>query len=197
MKPIGQEYQELLHTIFSLETANYVLSAERSQSIGKPHVDMFSSTTGQLVNTDTVCSAWYWRTNLESPVLFSDSLEKLLLSQLYHMIEIGPHPTLGQPIWETQKNLQIEEEKIKYSPILSRDKNAEITMLDLAGNLYLCGHKIPFDKDCFHIDQRSRPLSAFNEERRANRHHSFRTATEPRVTSAMCEDTGEVCRNQC
>ena len=146
MKPIGQEYQELLHTIFSPTTANHVPLAERSQHIGKPHVDMFSSTTGQLVVTDTVRSAWYWRTNLESPVLFSDSLEKLLLSQSYHMIEIGPHPTLGQPIRETQKSLQIEEDKIKYTPTLSRGKNAEITMLDLAGNLYLCGHKIPFGK---------------------------------------------------
>lgn len=146
MNSIAQKYEDLLHPIFSTKTPTHGISSVASRYFEKVHVEMFSSTTTQHADEAVVNSAGYWRKNLESPVLFSDALEKLLLSEPYHLIEIGPHPTLGQPIRDTQKKLQFEASKMIYTSTLSRGKDTEKSILDLAGDLYLRGHALPFNK---------------------------------------------------
>lgn len=133
MKSIGQRYEELLLPIFSKRS---------STCHGKAEVMMFSSVTSQLTDGDLVGTAFYWRTNLESPVMFSGAMEQLLISGTYHLIEIGPHPALGQPVRDIQQQLQ--NAKMGYSSTLSRGRNAETTMLELAGALYLHGYMLQF-----------------------------------------------------
>ena len=134
MKSVGQRYEDLLSSINPKKS---------SESAG---VEMFSTVTSHLAERDTVSSARYWRNNLESPVLFSDALERLLLSQSYDLIEIGPHPALGQPIKDLKKHLQLGDTTKNYFPTLSRGKDSERSILNLVGSLFLCGHTLPFDK---------------------------------------------------
>lgn len=133
MEPIGQRYEELLLPIFSKRP---------SICHGTAEVMMFSSVTSQLTDGDLVGTASYWRTNLESPVMFSGAMEQLLLSGTYRLIEIGPHPALGQSVRDIQQHLQNAE--MRYSSTLSRGRNAVTTMLELAGALYLHGYTLQF-----------------------------------------------------
>ncbi|KAL9116631.1 MAG: hypothetical protein Q9187_006844, partial [Circinaria calcarea] len=146
MKFVGQRYEDLLSLVCSTKPSNYTNFKSTSDHPDNKDIHMFSSVSGNPIGKDIVTSTGYWRANLELPVLFSDALEKLLRSDLYHIIEIGPHPALGQPIREIQKRLQLHEDRINYSSTLSRGKNAETSMLDLAGKLWSCGNTVLFDK---------------------------------------------------
>lgn len=42
--------------------------------------------------------AAYWRSNLESPVLFADAVERLYENGGFHLIEVGPYSALELPI---------------------------------------------------------------------------------------------------
>ncbi len=137
MKAIGHQYEELLSSILRPETQNC--------ADGR-HVRFYSSVTSRIAEKDVVSSAGYWRTNLESPVLFKGAIEEILYSGSYHFIEIGPHSVLEQPIGETYRSLDNAGAKLNYFSTLSRGKNAETSLLNLAGNLYLCGHTISFDQ---------------------------------------------------
>ncbi|TAQ88229.1 hypothetical protein B7494_g3462 [Chlorociboria aeruginascens] len=137
MRPAGQEYEDLLVPVF----------AKRPTTKGKladAGVEMFSSVTSQIEDKSMVGTAEYWRRNLESPVAFSPAMEKLLLSDSYCMIEVGPHPALGQPIRDIQQ--KINSVQHSYFSTLHRGSNSEISMLELAGSLYLQGFKLPFSK---------------------------------------------------
>lgn len=87
----------------------------------------------------------YWRANLESPVLFSDVVEKLLQTGPQHLIEIGPHSALELPIKQVRTKLNMAEDKVHYGSALYRGKNSVDTVLQLVGNLYLHGHTLSFD----------------------------------------------------
>lgn len=100
MAEVGQYYEDNLSKCLGrkeeMATENVVL--------------MYSSLTGDLLDSSTARTPGYWRTNLESPVLFRQALESLLLEK-YHLIEIGPHSALQLPIkqitetWDFQKIL--------------------------------------------------------------------------------------------
>ncbi|KAI9742877.1 MAG: hypothetical protein M1818_003606 [Claussenomyces sp. TS43310] len=135
METVGQEYEELLLPIFL---------KRQSEGLQEAEVSMFSSVTSRLAGKGLVGTPSYWRTNLESPVNFSSAMEILLLSGPYHMIEVGPHPALGQPVRDIQQSLSSVQSS--YASTLSRGRNSETSMLDLAGSLYVNGYKLPFLK---------------------------------------------------
>ena len=134
MLPIGKHYQELLEKSFGAP----------SLPAGLTGTSWYSSVYAEPISAKIMPS--YWRQNLESPVLFSDALAKLMKGHKYHLIEIGPHSALEMPIKQTCKKLKISDANVHYSTALSRGKNAVHCMLELMGNLYLHGQNIAFDK---------------------------------------------------
>lgn len=119
MTPAGQQYEDLLAPIFSKR----LLTMEGFQDMGP---EMFSTVTSQLEGKDTVGTAHYWRRNMESPVEFNNAMGKLL-SKKYNIIEVGPHPVLGQPIQDIQRAMNSAESG--YFSTLSRGLNSERTIL--------------------------------------------------------------------
>lgn len=133
MEEIGQYYEDLLVPIFARRGHKGLKNLE---------VKLFSSVTSELAEQGLASTPSYWRKNLEAPVLFSSSLKLLLSSGSYHMIEVGPHPALAQPVRDIQQ--AVDNIESSYSSTLSRETNDVISMLHLAGSLFLRGYKLPF-----------------------------------------------------
>jgi acyl transferase domain-containing protein len=127
MKFAAEEYQSLLEDVFE----------QRSLPDSGVGVQMFSSLTEQLATRETVRTPAYWRANLESPVMFRQALELTLKSDSFHVVEIGPHPALGQPIKETVFSVCDDEPKYSYS--LYRGKSDVTCILQLLGQLFMAG----------------------------------------------------------
>jgi acyl transferase domain-containing protein/NADPH:quinone reductase-like Zn-dependent oxidoreductase len=132
MLAAGQEYNQLVSSIYAKRTARN----------SDTTIKMFSSVTGHLGAPKLIDTAAYWRRNLESPVLFGDSMKDLLNETAYHLIELGPHSTLQQPIKQIQESFEFENGLSLYSSTLTRGKDAERTLLHLAGTLFLNHHPI-------------------------------------------------------
>ncbi|KAF2194383.1 hypothetical protein K469DRAFT_744342 [Zopfia rhizophila CBS 207.26] len=78
----------------------------------------------------------YWRSNLESPVRFTEALSELLDSQelgIDAVIEIGPHPALKSPVGQIVKALG---KTIPHLASLKRGEDGRRSLLDLAGTLF-------------------------------------------------------------
>jgi acyl transferase domain-containing protein len=92
MKLAAEEYHSLLEDVFEqpISPASVV------------DVQMFSSLTERLATRETVRTPAYWRANLESPVMFRQALQLMLKADSFHVVEIGPHPVLGQAIKRQQ-----------------------------------------------------------------------------------------------
>lgn len=140
MELLGQEYQDLISTAQAVRNSHHSLSSSSSR------IKMFSSVTGQLIECDLAITPKYWRTNLESPVLFNDAIQNMMSGHKYHLIEVGPHSALELPINEIRTKLQLTERGMMYSSTLARGKNSVHSVLGLIGKLYSQGHKIAFDK---------------------------------------------------
>ena len=134
MNLIGQRYEYLMSKIPFLNDTEFPNGGA---------IKMFSTVSKRIVSGLDLRSPQYWRKNLESPVLFHDALTLLLQDDQYDLIEIGPHPTLGQPVRDIQKKVKTAS---PYFSTLSRHKISELAMLDLVGNLYLHGHSPVFEK---------------------------------------------------
>ena len=137
MKASVPVYEELLSNIFNQISTD---------TMDRAHADMFSTVTGDLVTRNTVRTPQYWCSNLASPVLFCAGLENLFRKESFHLLEIGPHPTLASPIRETWNSLTHRKDTMIYTATLSRGADAASSLLDLAGSLYLQGHHLPFEK---------------------------------------------------
>ncbi|PYI29622.1 polyketide synthase [Aspergillus indologenus CBS 114.80] len=101
-------------------------------------VVMMSTVTGGLATTSQVGTPTYWRTNLESPVRFDEAIKKILAQTSYHLVELGPHSALQLPIKQTASTL--EQCRYIYDAALIRHQDASLTILQLAGSLFLHGH---------------------------------------------------------
>ena len=134
MLPLGSEYQELLEK--HVGSMHAMPDGSSAMWVSSVYVD---SVTGKVLPS-------YWRKNLESPVLFSDALERLMKGAKFHLVEIGPHSALEMPIKQTCKKLKISDANFHYSSALSRGKNGIRSVLSLVGNLFLHGHDISFAK---------------------------------------------------
>ncbi|KAJ5635342.1 polyketide synthase-nonribosomal peptide synthetase [Penicillium longicatenatum] len=132
MALLGQEYEDIL--------IDNLPPSRSWQPDNK--VRWVSSVTGQMVTGKIQPS--YWRTNLESPVRFSDAVEGLIKGAKYHLIELGPHSALEMPIKQTMTKLNVKAGDFNYSSALTRNKNGVDCLLNLVGNLFLHGHAIDF-----------------------------------------------------
>ena len=108
------------------------------------NVRFLSTVTGDFKNASF--DSKYWRINMESPVLFSDAIQRLLLDGETHLVEVGPHSALELPLKQIYTSCGFKQNQIPYSTMLSRGKNAAESALNLVGSLYSHGLQIPFEK---------------------------------------------------
>ena len=98
----------------------------------------------------------YWVENLESPVRFSEGLEKLCAVQqgaigdaasetLHALIEVGPHSALSGPIHQTIAQSKLDSFNFIYSSTLIRGKDAVEAILGLSGLMFEHGHEARLD----------------------------------------------------
>lgn len=131
MLALGESYEKLT------SQGLWEIEPMTSREPARPSIQWISSVTPK----DEICTASpeYWRKNLESPVLFSEAVQRLTQDvPLDLLIEIGPHPALGGPLKQIRSAL--EGRGIALSPCLAtlrRAENSVVSMLKLAGNLFL------------------------------------------------------------
>jgi acyl transferase domain-containing protein len=117
-------------------------------NVGAPQngVHIFSSVTGEEKLSGF--GAEYWVKNLVSRVRYSDGLRSLCYSLSEEknagplsvtFLELGPHPALAGPTRQILGDVQIPNLEMSYTSALVRNKDARITVLDMAGKLFQAG----------------------------------------------------------
>lgn len=129
MKQIGEDYERQL--------APHITSKA-------PLVSFLSTVTGKMVTGDSLDAA-YWRSNLESPVLFNTGVKALLESHGINsvLVEVGPHSALSGPLRQILSHLGAQH--ALYVPTLLRSKNESMALLNTAGQLFCRGLNIRLD----------------------------------------------------
>ncbi|EPE33257.1 NAD(P)-binding Rossmann-fold containing protein [Glarea lozoyensis ATCC 20868] len=122
MRGIGKDYGDLLDTMVVARKAT---------------VPFYSSVSGRLKMGHGVLGAAYWRSNLESPVLFNSAVNSYLKDNDTDTIfvEVGPHSTLAGPLRQIFKAANVNYD-VSYASCLERRKNCSVSMLNLAGTLW-------------------------------------------------------------
>lgn len=135
MRALGQEYQSLLERALP--------HLEVSSKLPKGAMFISSVTAEQILSG---VGPAYWRSNLESQVLFAHAVERLYENGDFHLIEVGPHSALELPINQIRSGLGITADSMPYSTAIKRHANSLESVLHLAGSLWLHGHNMSFEK---------------------------------------------------
>ena len=103
---------------------------------------LYSSVTAECITRPSELNAVYWRSNLQSPVLFLDAVRGILAASspaARAFLEIGPHSALSAPLRQTFQS-QNAKSKLIYIPTLIRNAvEAWDQMLTTAGSLHANG----------------------------------------------------------
>ncbi|PKY06130.1 hypothetical protein P168DRAFT_280966 [Aspergillus campestris IBT 28561] len=109
---------------------------------------MVSSVTNAILPENASLDETYWSANLVSPVKFNQALHTIGNSgELKHvdlLIEIGPHSALAGPIRQIKSAGNFTQ--WEYLPSLTRNTDCAVSMLCLAGNLFLRGYPLAIDR---------------------------------------------------
>ncbi|RAH64472.1 type I polyketide synthase [Aspergillus aculeatinus CBS 121060] len=139
MKALGPRYEASLQRYWDKATNGHSNGLVTGDVDGPAtSVVMMSTVTGRPVTTSQVGTPTYWRTNLESPVRFDEAIKTILAKTSYHLVELGPHSALQLPIKQTASTL--EQCRYFYDSALIRHQDASLTILQVAGSLFLHGH---------------------------------------------------------
>lgn len=134
MKEIGPLYEELLEPYFGDRNERLRASKIRMYS----SVGLFSDESTSTIPDDYIRSAKYWRNNLERSVQFQAALESLTEgTKRLHLIEIGPHPALKGAVQKIRSYMKRGENQLPYACTLVRKEDAHLSMMKLAGALFL------------------------------------------------------------
>ena len=129
MDVIGQEYEQLLNDDQKFKPLD-----------GSSSVTMYSSVTAS--KKETAANALYWKTNMVSPVRFSEGLTTLINEDKPDMlIEIGPSGALAGPVSQILKSIPTGAD-VQYCASWSRGVDAGKSLFDVAGRLFLAGAPI-------------------------------------------------------
>lgn len=141
---IGDEYEALL-------SADTEFSSTESSA---PDVTMFSSVTASKMTAPT--DALYWKTNMMSPVRFSEALTAMVTDAQKPdiLIEIGPSGALAGPVSQVLKSLSAGD-GISYYPSWSRGPEAVKSLFAVAGRLYIAGAPVDLAR-VNHADEKAR-----------------------------------------
>ncbi|KAK7757632.1 Type I Iterative PKS [Diatrype stigma] len=108
---------------------------------------MYSSVTGNTIDAIDLQTGRYWVRNMVSPVLFSEAMTNMVTTSDASIkpdiiLELGPHSSLQSPI----KQILDAQEKLRQKPVyfsmLSRHKAADVTALEVLGELWSRGCNI-------------------------------------------------------
>lgn len=129
MRAVGEKYQAFLQTKIS--------------SSRKPAIPFLSTVTCKVINQAGEFSAAYWRSNLESPVLFNTAVKSIIGLGVQNslFLEIGPHSTLAGPLRQIFSRVGGNH---AYISTLRRNNNGDKTLLSAVGHVYCYGHKLDF-----------------------------------------------------
>ncbi|KAK8008418.1 hypothetical protein PG991_010969 [Apiospora marii] len=135
MKALGNDYSAmLLDGIDHIRKHGFLNPAKRLRAV--PWVS--SVTPHKTMASDGLITAAYWRSNLESPVRFTEAVTNLLSLSLSGgkidaLVEIGPHPALMGPLEQIMKSV---DKPVPYVSTLTRNTNGVESLLQLAGTLF-------------------------------------------------------------
>lgn len=101
-------------------------------------IPLYSTVTGEKSN-GTNLDVNYWLHNLRKPVLFADTILKLLEEGHTTFVEISPHPIVLSAI---QQCLQYAGKEGVLLPSLRRDAVERDIMLESLGRLYTLGYSV-------------------------------------------------------
>ena len=98
-------------------------------------VALFSTVEGRAIDGTELTPA-YWARNMREPVAFAAAIEALLEIKHDLFLEVGPHPVLSTPIFETARHAGHE---ISVVSSLRRDEPERAALLGSLGHLYSLG----------------------------------------------------------
>ncbi|KAF3806818.1 Prosolanapyrone synthase [Colletotrichum gloeosporioides] len=133
MLPIGREYSEMLAK--GLESVQDVGPDSARRRRYEPTL-WISSVTPAKSTTEFGDAASYWRANLESPVLFSEAVTRLVSREdvpINVLVEIGPHPALKTPLEQILKDAG---KTVSYASTLKRQEDGRRSVLQCVGTLF-------------------------------------------------------------
>ncbi|ORY58730.1 KR domain-containing protein [Pseudomassariella vexata] len=134
MQEVGESYEML--------TAKHIAQGTEHSN----RVAFFSTVTGtKLLDTEQL-DASYWRSNLESPVLFNTAVNKLVSrngGKNLVFLEVGPHSALAGPLRQILSQGMLNS---TYASCLTRSRRADETFLSAIGQLHLQNVKIDFNR---------------------------------------------------
>jgi acyl transferase domain-containing protein len=109
---------------------------------------MVSSVDNKVLPAGTTLDAKYWSENLLSPVLFNHAIQTVATSEAFSdvdlFIEIGPHSALSGPIRQIKAACQLG--KLNYLPSLIRNADSAVSVLQLAGEMFMRAHDIDMSR---------------------------------------------------
>jgi acyl transferase domain-containing protein len=115
-------------------------------------VPFYSTVTNEVIQNARCLSPSYWRSNMERPVLFNTTMQRLLQDRKSSgnciLLEIGPHSALAGPIRQILKTVQpsaTAPAASSYVSTLTRDSNDISSLLSAAGQLFVNGVDLRFD----------------------------------------------------
>lgn len=125
------------------DVSNVYSKALHGMSFGSPKVPYLSTTYGRWLNADDVLDLEYWKTNLESPVLFNTAVHCILQSVNGQAIflEVGPHSALRAPLRQCFQHFSSASQPV-YISALTRGQDSYKSMLTAMGTLYCAGASI-------------------------------------------------------
>ena len=133
MLAIGEDYIDMLQR--GMDLIKKLGLVDRTQHY--PTIPWVSSVKPDKPIVDEDLVADYWRSNLESPVRFSQAVMKVMslangeVADI--LIEIGPHAALKSPLEQILKHIG---KPTQYVPSLQRNEDAQFSLLQFAGTLF-------------------------------------------------------------
>ncbi|PYI10693.1 ketoacyl-synt-domain-containing protein [Aspergillus sclerotiicarbonarius CBS 121057] len=134
MASVGKLYQKLLD-----EAA--VFTRDMPPEPAQHDPQMYSTVICMPLERQLARTTGYWRSNLESPVRFSEGLTGLsALIDDCLWVEIGPHAVLKLPITQTLG------QSTPYLNTLHWGQDSSVALLSFLGRLFVQGFKVDFSK---------------------------------------------------
>ncbi|KAL4860896.1 hypothetical protein BDV12DRAFT_208692 [Aspergillus spectabilis] len=125
--------------------ANFEIAVSPHVTCSDTMLPLYSTVTGRLVSNPAHLDAGYWRSNLESPVLFSTAVQNLIDQQKDRpliFLEIGPHSTLSGSLRQICAAHSVENSY--YVPTVVRHANESHSVMKAVGEIFCHGFPVNF-----------------------------------------------------
>ncbi|KAJ3962935.1 hypothetical protein N0V92_000371 [Colletotrichum tropicale] len=164
LSEIRTAYPEVLARLLKVEKAYHSHHmqevGERYLSLTSPYMNshikeedseplFFSSVTGRRLPEDEATDANYWRSNLESPVLFDAAVTSLVSqhqsksSNKLMFLEVGPHSAMAGPLRQILTKVSLE---LSYASCLVRSRDSTESFLTALGQIWQQGVSVDFNR---------------------------------------------------